>query len=187
MPAPRIKFENNDKAAHAISHYLDELRPSPQRFALRPYNRFSTEFTEWWFVPQHGGFQLAQPGTEMRIGNGRATRPVRKTNQLIGTCSARTGIGTGLYPRGITPGPLCWLPPRLCAASFTYGWSSETTHMTANTMWSTRDTYTGAEGSHPLNGRRCSSLPLSLVPPHPMGRHLPGAGLFPGGLLSHSK
>lgn len=51
MSAPQIQFENNDKAAHAISRHLDELHPSPQRFALRPYNRFSTEFTEWWFVP----------------------------------------------------------------------------------------------------------------------------------------
>ena len=51
MSVPQVKFENNDKAAHALSRHLDELRPSPQRFALRPYNRFSTEFTEWWFVP----------------------------------------------------------------------------------------------------------------------------------------
>lgn len=48
---PQVKFENNYKAAHAISQHLDELRPSPQRFALHPYNRFSTEFTEWWFIP----------------------------------------------------------------------------------------------------------------------------------------
>jgi len=51
MPVPTVRFENNDKAAHAISHYLDEMHPSPQRFALRPFNRFSTEFTEWWFIP----------------------------------------------------------------------------------------------------------------------------------------
>jgi hypothetical protein len=44
-------FENNDKAAHAVSRYIDELRPSPQRFALRPYQYQSPAFTEWWFVP----------------------------------------------------------------------------------------------------------------------------------------
>jgi len=51
MSAPKIKFENNDKAAHAVFHYLDKLRPSPQRFALRPYNRFLPQFTEWWLIP----------------------------------------------------------------------------------------------------------------------------------------
>lgn len=53
MSTPKIKFENNDKAAHAVSHYLDKLRPSPQRFALRPYNRFLPQFTEWWLIPNN--------------------------------------------------------------------------------------------------------------------------------------
>lgn len=52
MPVPRIRFGNNDKAAHAVLHYLDNLRPSLQRFALRPYNRFLPDFTEWWLIPQ---------------------------------------------------------------------------------------------------------------------------------------
>lgn len=27
------------------------MRPSPQRFSLRPYNRFDPAFTTWWLVP----------------------------------------------------------------------------------------------------------------------------------------
>jgi len=49
--APKIMYDNNDKAAHAVSHHIDRLRPSPQRFALRPYNRFLPQFTEWWLIP----------------------------------------------------------------------------------------------------------------------------------------
>jgi hypothetical protein len=36
-------FESNDQVAHTISDYL-----APQKFSLRPYNRFLPEFTEWW-------------------------------------------------------------------------------------------------------------------------------------------
>lgn len=51
MPIPTVTFENNSKVAHAVSRYLDELRPSPQRFTLRPYQFQSPAFTYWWFVP----------------------------------------------------------------------------------------------------------------------------------------
>ena len=44
-------FENNDQAAHAVYRYIDNLRPSPQRFTLRPYQYQAPAFTEWWFVP----------------------------------------------------------------------------------------------------------------------------------------
>ncbi len=51
MSTPASKYENNERAAHAVSRHLDALRPSPQRFSLRPYNRFDPAFTTWWFVP----------------------------------------------------------------------------------------------------------------------------------------
>jgi hypothetical protein len=53
ISAPKIVYDNNDKVAHAVSHYLDGLHPSPQRFALRPYNRFLPQFTEWWLIPSN--------------------------------------------------------------------------------------------------------------------------------------
>lgn len=51
MTAAEVQFENNDQAAHAISHYLDRSQGVPA-FSLRPYNRFTPEFTEWWFFPK---------------------------------------------------------------------------------------------------------------------------------------
>ena len=51
MSVPTVRFENNDRAAHAVFDYLSALTPSSQRFSLRSFNRFATEFTEWWFVP----------------------------------------------------------------------------------------------------------------------------------------
>lgn len=51
MTTPILRFENNDRAAHAVFTYLDNARPSPQRFTLRPFNRFDTAFTAWWLVP----------------------------------------------------------------------------------------------------------------------------------------
>ncbi len=43
-------FKNNDEAAHAVYRYLNEMRPSPNRFTLRPYNFYSPEFTDWWLI-----------------------------------------------------------------------------------------------------------------------------------------
>jgi hypothetical protein len=51
MAVPTVIFENNDKAAHAVSRYIDDVRPSPQRFTLRPFQRHSPSFSPWWFVP----------------------------------------------------------------------------------------------------------------------------------------
>jgi len=51
MRGQQAIFENNDEAAHAIFRYLSELRPSLNRFTLRPFNHYSPEFTEWWFIP----------------------------------------------------------------------------------------------------------------------------------------
>lgn len=53
MPTPMTIYENNDVAAHAVNSHLDGLRPSPQRFCLRPYNRFEPAFTVWWLVPSN--------------------------------------------------------------------------------------------------------------------------------------
>lgn len=46
-----LRYENNEQAAHSVSRYLDRERPSPQRFSVRPYNRFDAAFTSWWFIP----------------------------------------------------------------------------------------------------------------------------------------
>lgn len=52
MSIPRVKFANNDEAAHAIRAYLRDCdTPLYEKFALRPYNRFATDFTEWWLIP----------------------------------------------------------------------------------------------------------------------------------------
>jgi len=51
--AARIVYYNNEKVAHAVSHYLNGLRPSPQRFVLRPYTGFWPQCTEWWLVPSN--------------------------------------------------------------------------------------------------------------------------------------
>lgn len=53
ISAPRIAYDSNEKAAHAVSHYLNGLRPYLRRFVLRPYNRFLPQFTEWWLVPSN--------------------------------------------------------------------------------------------------------------------------------------
>jgi hypothetical protein len=51
MTAPTIVYENNDRAAHSILEYLRASHPSlKDTFSLRPFNRFSTAFTEWWFI-----------------------------------------------------------------------------------------------------------------------------------------
>jgi len=49
-PKPKIKYGNSDETAHEVVDYLQALPSSPRRFVLRPYNRFSTEFTEWWLI-----------------------------------------------------------------------------------------------------------------------------------------
>lgn len=57
MTAPTTVFENNDKAAHAIMEYLKISRPSlKDTLSLRPFNRFSTAFTEWWFIHRGAGW-----------------------------------------------------------------------------------------------------------------------------------
>jgi hypothetical protein len=47
---PSVPFENNHKLAHGV---LDFLQDSPirGRLSLRPFNRYSTAFTNWWLVP----------------------------------------------------------------------------------------------------------------------------------------
>lgn len=53
MTVPVTIFEDNGKAAHAVLKYFRELRPSiASTFSLRPYNRFSPAFTEWWLIPR---------------------------------------------------------------------------------------------------------------------------------------
>jgi len=51
MTVPKVIFANNEQAAHAVSRYIASLRPSPHRFALRPYQFQSPAFTDWWFIP----------------------------------------------------------------------------------------------------------------------------------------
>ena len=51
MPIPSVAFENNYLVAQAVSRYIDNLRPSPQGFTLRPYQYQAPSFTEWWLVP----------------------------------------------------------------------------------------------------------------------------------------
>lgn len=51
MTAPTTVYEDNDKAAHSIMEYLRASHPSlKDTLSLRPFNRFSTAFTEWWFI-----------------------------------------------------------------------------------------------------------------------------------------
>jgi hypothetical protein len=44
-------FENNAKAAHAVSELTREADAQARLFATRPFNRFDTAFTEWWMIP----------------------------------------------------------------------------------------------------------------------------------------
>ncbi len=67
MPPPVLRYENNEQAAHAVSRHLNSLRPSPQRYTVRPFNRFDTAFSAWWLIPstdwpafRHGKFAFHQ-------------------------------------------------------------------------------------------------------------------------------
>jgi hypothetical protein len=51
MTVPAVVFDNNDGVAHAVLQHVSKLRPSPQRFTLRPYQYQAPKFTEWWLVP----------------------------------------------------------------------------------------------------------------------------------------
>jgi len=53
VTTPESVFEINERAAHAVSGHLDARRPSPQRFCLRPYNRFEPAYTVWWLEPSN--------------------------------------------------------------------------------------------------------------------------------------
>jgi hypothetical protein len=51
MLVPVVRFENNDRAAHAVKRYVNAL-PFPRRDStLRPYNMYEPAFTVWWLVP----------------------------------------------------------------------------------------------------------------------------------------
>ena len=49
---PAVAFPNNHKLAHAVEEHLDGT-PYARKLSLRPFNRFSTAFTNWWLIPSH--------------------------------------------------------------------------------------------------------------------------------------
>ena len=51
MDVPRVIFEDNQQAAHAVRDHLDHLYPDGHRFTGRPYQYQAPEFTHWWFLP----------------------------------------------------------------------------------------------------------------------------------------
>ena len=55
---PRVKYKNNDEAAHAVLTYLKTQGESENRFTLRPFNRFNTDFTHWWFFLKGKGWPV---------------------------------------------------------------------------------------------------------------------------------
>lgn len=44
-------FQNNSKAAHAVSRLAGEAGAKARSLTTRPFNRFDTAFTEWWMIP----------------------------------------------------------------------------------------------------------------------------------------
>jgi len=66
-----MRFSNNEEAAHAVVRHLENSAPARGHLALRPFNRFDTEFTAWWLVPstdwpayQYGKLALVRFGDE---------------------------------------------------------------------------------------------------------------------------
>lgn len=51
MVVPTVIFRDNDETAHAVHRYISDLRPSLQRFTLRPYQHQAPKFTQWWLAP----------------------------------------------------------------------------------------------------------------------------------------
>ncbi|MEM4723543.1 MAG: hypothetical protein QXP01_00860 [Candidatus Hadarchaeum sp.] len=43
----KVKYENNEKVAHAVYKVIKER----EKFCLRPFNRFRPAYTEWWIIP----------------------------------------------------------------------------------------------------------------------------------------
>ena len=50
MAIPIAKFKTNDEAAHAILNYIS--KSENLGLSLRPFNRFSTDYSPWWFFPK---------------------------------------------------------------------------------------------------------------------------------------
>jgi hypothetical protein len=57
METPKSIFQNNEEVVHAVSDYLQRTDSTfKTTFSVRPYNRFSPTFSEWWFIPCEGGW-----------------------------------------------------------------------------------------------------------------------------------
>jgi len=56
---PAVAFPNNHKLAHAVDEHL-EGTPHAPKLSLRPFNRFSTAFTNWWLIPSHAEWPAYQ-------------------------------------------------------------------------------------------------------------------------------